>query len=162
MICQSQLLTRLTPASRCLTSSHPCLYHDTRQGCVATKCKFGPITNIFGFRICNKYLIPNIFGFWYHLKIINLIARIIRDNTDTRSQNKLQLRPKNQPHLNVLKRTCFHPGVSGISITDIFLHPHLHLNVNFIRNGERLCWSSTSQTGDRDGHDEGDMEHGTK
>lgn len=61
MICQSQLLTRLTSASRCLTSSHPCLYHDTR------------------------------------------------------SQNKLQLRPKNQPHLNVLKRTCFHPGVSGMA-----------------------------------------------
>ena len=93
-------------------------------------------------------------------EIYYLIITIIRDNTDTRSPNKLQLRPKNQPHLNVLKRTCFHPGVSGISITDIFLHPHL--NVNVIRNGERLCWSSTSQTGDRDGHDEGDMEHGTK
>ena len=59
MIFHSQLVPRLTAASRCLTSTHPCLYHDTR------------------------------------------------------SQNKLQLKPKNQP-LNILKRTCFHPGVSGM------------------------------------------------
>ena len=39
MICQSQLLTRLTSASRCLTSSYPCLFHDTRPCCVATNCK---------------------------------------------------------------------------------------------------------------------------
>ena len=64
---------------------------------------------------------------------------------------KLQLRPKNQPHLNILKRTCFHPGVSGTVITDITLHQHLIVN----RNGERLSWSSTRQKGDRDRHDEG-------
>ena len=64
---------------------------------------------------------------------------------------KLQLRPKNQPHLNILKRTCFHPGVSGTGITVITLHQHLIVN----RNGARLSWSSTGQKGDRDRHDEG-------